>query len=292
MICFYHSRDLDGFTSGAIVKKAYPDAELIGYDYGQPIPRTKEQLAGQDVILIDVSFPIGDIMEISQVTKSFLWIDHHASAYGDYRNHVPPGVQAVMEIGKAACEIAWKFFYPLQEPPTAVVLLGAYDTWRKDDKAVWDDVIYPFQFGMRGHCTSPETFPDLLLIEYNKSIDATNLISSILREGKAIVQYQTEMNALNCKRNSFEFEFEGLKAICLNGGGFNSDVFKSVYDPEKHDIMMPFQFNGKFWVFSLYDDKGSTDCSALAKKYGGGGHKGAAGFQAESLSVVFGDRVK
>ena len=27
---------------------------------------------------------------------------------------------------------------------------------------------------------------------------------------------------------SFETEFNGLRAICLNGGGFNSDVFKSV----------------------------------------------------------------
>ena len=29
-VCFYHSVDLDGWTSAAIVKKRYPNAELIG----------------------------------------------------------------------------------------------------------------------------------------------------------------------------------------------------------------------------------------------------------------------
>jgi len=38
MYCIYHSRDNDGYCSGAIVKKKYPDVILIGYDYGQTIP--------------------------------------------------------------------------------------------------------------------------------------------------------------------------------------------------------------------------------------------------------------
>ena len=44
--------------------------------------------------------------------------------------------------------------------------------------------------------------------------------------------------------------------------------------------MIPFRFDGKEWSYSLYTTK-DIDCSALAKKYGGGGHKKAAGFKAD-----------
>ena len=101
------------------------------------------------------------------------------------------------------------------------------------------------------------------------------------------MKYQAQVNQLQCKKASFEAEFNGLKAICLNGGGFNSDVFKSVYDESKHDIMIPFQFDGTKWTISLYTSKDEVDCSAIAKVNGGGGHKKAAGFQVNNISSVF-----
>jgi len=38
MKCFYHSSDLDGHCSGAIVKQEYADCEMIGIDYGNKFP--------------------------------------------------------------------------------------------------------------------------------------------------------------------------------------------------------------------------------------------------------------
>jgi nanoRNase/pAp phosphatase (c-di-AMP/oligoRNAs hydrolase) len=83
----------------------------------------------------------------------------------------------------------------------------------------------------------------------------------------------------------FETEFEGqstndytyrpYKCFAVNLGHCNSDYFKSL--PEgKYDILMPFVFNGEQFIISLYSK--TVDVSEIAKKYGGGGHKGAAGF--------------
>ncbi len=59
MYCVYHSRDLDGYCSGAIVKKKYPDAVLIGFDYGQGLQKLIELIPkGEDTIMVDVSLPI------------------------------------------------------------------------------------------------------------------------------------------------------------------------------------------------------------------------------------------
>jgi nanoRNase/pAp phosphatase (c-di-AMP/oligoRNAs hydrolase) len=52
-----------------------------------------------------------------------------------------------------------------------------------------------------------------------------------------------------------------------------------------HDALMGFYYNGNGWTFSLYHAKHRTDLdlSAIAVKYGGGGHRGACGFTTKSL---------
>ena len=306
MICIYHSRDLDGFTSGAIVKKwhdelnDYPDnvgkgeLKLIGYDYGQPVPY--DQIPkGEKIIMIDVSLKMPEMLKLAQHSGSFenlIWIDHHISAIKEYeafmteREEHYPFLTAVLENGIAACEVGWKYLFPNEPMPNAVLLLGEYDTWRNGDKLRWEEEILPMQFGMRLHCNSPETFPKgLIYRNYENQVGQS--VGEIIKQGKTVLKYQAMINETQCKKAAFEIEFEGLKAICLNGGGFNSDVFKSVYDESKHDIMMPFQFDGKQWTISLYTTKDEVDCSTIAKSKGGGGHKKAAGFQVNDISSVF-----
>ena len=77
--CIYHSRDLDGWMSGAIVKLLYPDVESIGWDYGQPLPDIDTE---SQVIMVDVCFPKEAMIEISQA-NGLIWIDHHISAITD-----------------------------------------------------------------------------------------------------------------------------------------------------------------------------------------------------------------
>src|SRR3972149_4780364 len=122
MICIYHSRDLDGFTGGAIVKKwhdefnDYPDnvgkgeLKLIGYDYGQPVPYDQIP-TGETVIMIDVSLKMPDMLKLSEHLgswKQLIWIAHHISAIKEYEAFMferdqKPFLKAVLENGIAAC---------------------------------------------------------------------------------------------------------------------------------------------------------------------------------------------
>lgn len=290
MICIYHSKDLDGYCSGAIVKLKYPDAKLIGYDYGQPFP-WGDIPEDEDVIMIDVSLPMHDMGSLALKVKSFTWIDHHISAINDFgkfkSDEFNVGIQdviAVLENGISACEGGWKYLFPGTEMPTAVKLLGEYDTWRNQDKDRWDNAIMPFQYGMRMCCSSPETFAPELFYQDDEFMN--NAIAAIIKIGQTILTYQKIQNKRACK-SSFEIQFEGLRAICLNNGGANSQVFESVYDPQKHDVMIPFVFTGKHWTFSLYTTNKDVDCSVIAKSKGGGGHKQAAGFQLKELPDEF-----
>jgi len=294
MIVIYHIRDLDGHSSGAICKKKYPDAILIGFDYGQDIwaklNNVGGNLAEHNVIMIDVSLKMPEMFDLAKNCKSLTWIDHHISAIREYEaviGQAPTNFNAVLENGIAACEVGWKYLFPNEKMPTAIKLLGEYDTWRNTDMEHWNNNILPFQFGMRLNCNSPQTFP-MTLLETKGQFPQANekAVEKVIETGKIILEYQRKQNEAAC-RSAFEFEFEGLRAICLNGGGLNSDAFKSVYNPEKHDIMMPFRFNGREWIFSMYSNKPDIDVSVIAKKWGGGGHKGAAGFQVDDLGLVF-----
>lgn len=289
MICIYHNKDLDGYCSGAIVKRKYPDAKLIGYDYGQPFPLTDEELFGQDVIMIDVSLPMPKMFTLAVTCRHLTWIDHHISAINDYNNFPPhsqggENITAILENGIAACEGGWKYLFPNEIMPTAVNLLGEYDTWRNQNKEKWDHAIMPFQYGMRMICSSAESFPQGLFDM--PAIVTDSPVYRIIHDGGLILAYQKTQNERAC-RSSFEIKFEGLRAICLNNGGANSQVFDSVYDEAKHDVMIPFFFTGKHWTFSLYTTKNDIDCSVVAKSKGGGGHKKAAGFQLKELPDEF-----
>jgi uncharacterized protein len=287
MITIFHSRDLDGYASGAIVRRRYPNTILIGYDYGQELvfpEEVRESLLEHDIIMIDVSMKMPEMFSLAQKCKSLKWIDHHISAMKDFeavKDQAPANFTAVLENGISACEGAWNNLFPDTKMPKAIKLLGEYDTWRNKDKDNWDNAVMPFQYGMRIICNSPETFPNYLFG------DNDEIIESIKEKGKVVIKYETILNESLCKK-SFEIKFEGLRAICLNGAGFNSNVFKSVYDESKHDIMMPFQFDGKQWIVSLYTTKPEIDCSEIAKKYKGGGHRAASGFQILNLDGIFG----
>lgn len=281
MLCIYHSKDLDGFTSGAIVKRKFPDIKMIGWDYGEGIP-WDDIPWNEEVIMIDISFPMEDMIKVSEKTDGRLtWIDHHLSAkkdYDEYKDSNKHLINYVYKLGIAACEIAWGHFFPEEEMPESVLLLGQYDTWRKDDEKRWQEKILPFQYYMRLKFLDPEKMPFALLEEdYHIEICITN--------GKLILDYQREQDK-RAMKGSFVCNFEGLKALCCNIGGASSNTFLSVWDENKHDVMIPFFYSGKRWTFSLYTTKDEVDCSVIAKKLGGG-HKKASGFILQELPATF-----
>ena len=73
-------------------------------------------------------------------------------------------------------------------------------------------------------------------------------------------------------------------AVALNTAARGSWQFNSVYDPEKHDVMVAYcKLKTGKWRVGLYSTKPGVDCGAIAKSLGGGGHKGAAGFLCDEL---------
>ena len=65
----------------------------------------------------------------------------------------------------------------------------------------------------------------------------------------------------------------------INKERFNPINFGIDYHKDGYEGCACFHYANGMWNFSLYNDNGEVDCSQIAKQFGGGGHKGAAGFR-------------
>ena len=275
MKCFFHKSDLDGHCSGAIVKNKYPDCEMIGVDYSDNLELfSKTFLKNETIIVVDFCFNRED-MEWLNDNTDLHWIDHHISAIEKMKGLECKGIR---EIGQSGCELTWKYLH-LDPMPLAVKLLGRYDVWDHKDAQV-----LPFQYGFR---MFESTLPDSdIWNTFLKNIPITDRnIHNVINTGKTILNYEKKQNEIYANDMSFEIKFEGYRAIVINKAFTNSKIFDSVYDPEKHDIMILFGVKPGQIKYTLYSTKSDIDVSKIAAKYGGGGHAGAAGFLTSELII-------
>lgn len=294
----YHSADYDGIFCREIARKFVPDVELIGWNFGDAIlsiPNNPEVTTYVMDLPIDKVFGLHfeniDIVDNGLLPWSNLvWIDHHKSSIESH----PGNILGYRIDGVAACRLAWQWFRTGQnkrtnriqlpdkeeytgrdiEEPLAVRLAGEYDVWDKRDPDA--DV---FQYGLR--CQDGDFDWNELLCMHG-----TPYVDDLLKGGKWAQAYAQKMDADLVKYKSYRLKWDGLDFLVLNTGRFNSLTFSALDVPETgHDALMGYMFNGKVWTVSLYHAKHRTDLdlSEIAKKYGGGGHRGACGFTCKTL---------
>ena len=274
MKCFYHSGDFDGLCSGAIIKHKYPQCEMIGINYGHDFPweSIKEY---ENIFMIDFTLqPFSEMQQLNSIC-SLIWIDHHASSIYDAKKcQFQANGEQILDIDKAACELTWEYIYS-SNIPKVVYLLGRHDVWDHTDP----DTL-PFQYGMR---MESNTWPDNQ--DFWSQLFADKHTSTIIDRGRIALEYETLQSKKYCKSYAFETSINGYKAICINRGMTNSKAFDSI-NTNEYDLMITFvrlRLPIKKWTVSLYTVHNNIDCSAIAKTFGGGGHKKAAGFQCSEL---------
>ena len=276
MKCFYHSSDLDGHCSGAIVGSEFPECELIGISYGDRFPWECIE-ANETIVMVDYALqPFEDMLKLRGMCD-LIWIDHHVTAIDESRrnNFCPKGW---WKVGDAACELTWKYFVS-DDLPLAVYLIGRHDVWDHSD-----DRTLPFNYGIK-RCNTRPTERDFWKNLFTLDSTAKN-IGSIIQEGQIILDYIKRDSAEYVEACSFEVTLDGLKCIAANRMLCGSQLFDSVWDSQKYDAMLAFGYRKGRWSVSLYTDKEGIDVSRIAKNRGGGGHKRAAGFQTDTLPFV------
>jgi oligoribonuclease NrnB/cAMP/cGMP phosphodiesterase (DHH superfamily) len=242
-VCVYHSVDLDGWMSAAIVKhwfltkspkpcmtginlEDYPNKVLnsescgnwnvldfLGYNYGQPIPDLSEY---DKVIMCDISFPKEEMLNL-WTTKglNFEWIDHHISAIKIMENaheNISSGaypIQGLRDTNYAACELTWQYFFPNDPMPEIVRLLGRWDCFGSIGTDEEQKVV-EFQYGARAVIKNYDDAYYYLdrSINSEKYYGDKDLVDkNIYTKGQSIYEYLCT-EAKQTYKNGFEIKFE------------------------------------------------------------------------------------
>lgn len=297
-VILYHQADLDGVLSGVIAKYylslRHETVEAIGSDYHLPI--NIEALDKFDNIYV-IDFSNKELFE-SKLAKKIIWIDHHASAIEEFR---PLKLNQFCIDGVAACRLAFQFFTNINysmldkedffarkvQEPFVITLAGEFDIWDLTSPCA-----RPFNFGIADLsfsnidilfkstksilCPGPRKNRDESyleeLIEKLASIDGREpkRIYNAIQRGKGVVDY---INSTSYRVPPNFVIIDGKR-----GRVFNTHVFSSLVhtNTENEDFIMVWSHLGGNKVkVSFYSEK--INCFELAKKFGGGGHKGAAG---------------
>lgn len=267
MKCFYHSADLDGHCSGAIVLDRYPECEMIGINYGDPFP-WESIVPGEVVFMVDFSLqPFEDMLRLRQMCL-LVWIDHHKTAI-DALHASGAAFAGIQREGIGACALVWRHLQN-ERLPYGVQLLAEYDVWKHEDSNC-----LPFQYGMRLESSLPH--------EPLWSRVFGNDLADIILRGETVLAYERKQSEAFAKSCAFETDLQGLRCVAMNRMLTNSKAFDAVVDPSRHDAMLTFGFRKGRWTCSLYSAREDVDVSAVALRFGGGGHQKAAGFQCREL---------
>lgn len=277
VLCIHHT-DLDGAMSGAIVGLyCHLGNHQVTYkyhNYGYPLKIG--DLSGYDVIYaVDISFQ--DYPWVYDLSN-LVWIDHHKTAIEYEANNIKRNIPGIRRNGVAACELCWEYLFPQIPCPELIKYLSTYDVWDKK-RYQWKDV-ERIEYGVKLEFG----VSSVNLCNYLKgaSTDKRNF-DYFLRKGKDLLDYLEKTFKSKLYNNGFyspNFLGTGYRALILNTLDFSSKSFEG-YEGNDIDILVPFSIASGIEPIirvSIYTENPMIDCSGIAKSYGGGGHKGAAGF--------------
>jgi nanoRNase/pAp phosphatase (c-di-AMP/oligoRNAs hydrolase) len=285
-VVIYHAGCSDGFCAALYFWKFLKDCKFIPLHYGWPVP---SDLQPDDIVyLVDFSFKKPELYQLSTMVKKVVVLDHHKTAAAELADKVNDNVEIYFDMDRSGATLAYDYFIAISAnctlgtghlPSYKKPLLAAY----VQDRDLWEFKL-PFSKAISAYLRS-------LPLEFNiwnglEEVLQTEFMVLVFR-GESILNFQQRQieNAANSAVVvPFPINPEGLTwpAAIVNCPTNQSEVGDALcLDGHCFAVMWFMSKEGKF-VYSLRS-RGDFDVSKIAKAFGGGGHKNAAGFTADTL---------
>ena len=303
-LVIYHANCTDGFGAAfAAWCKLGNDAEYVPMHYGDPLP----PVDGRDVYVLDFSFPRQETDLLLTDTHRFTWLDHHRTAFemycmeereffqhdvtDEHDNHVR---HILLDNNKSGALLAWEHFHPEKDVPYLIRCIDDRDRWQfkfGDSKALHAGLQLekPWTF---------ERWAELVPAMGGSSGALAIVISNgyaSLRAYHEQVQHSAKKAtpcALPASVNTPDgrvvpsVAFDPLPGLAVNTPNNISEV--------GHELANASGTYGLVWYYDgatgrancSLRSNGDYDVSAIAKAFGGGGHKNAAGFNIDMATLL------
>lgn len=280
----FHHRDIDGYASAAVVRQAFPE-ERINYvpcDYSFPLDSHLPEIQRDEkVVIVDYSFKDNTVVELENIIchvgfSNVTWIDHHVSSVRLVAERPDLGLLPGIRNDKCSGAVLTYMHYHGERReeacPLFLRLISDYDTWTK---------LMPESDDFNRGLFMEEMDPTSPLWDELYDMKRVELV---IRNGNTVNRYLDMYYRHRRKKWMFVTEFEGYRTAAINQKE-SSEEFGE--ERVNFPLSVIFQTNGKKWFYTVYSSDPAIDCSEIAARYGGGGHKGAAGFTTEELLDCF-----
>jgi len=265
-LVIYHGGCRDGFCAAwAVYRHFHTVGDICGFHagyYGQPPPDCTDL----DVIIVDFSYSREDMERIAATARTLIVLDHHKTAREALGSLVVPRGDVVFDMNRSGAGLAWDYFIPAPRP-WVVDYIEDRDLWRHalpDSKAINAYLsVLPFEFD-----------------EWTKAAESVKPEEAAALG--AIVVKKTDQYVREVLKNARRVTFEGHAVPIVNARQVDiSELLDQLAQGEPFAMGWWQRADGEYQY--SFRSRGEFDVSELAKKYGGGGHKNAAGFESKEL---------
>lgn len=269
-LIIYHGDCTDGFCAAWAARRAQPSAEFFAASHGQPPP----DVTGRIVTIVDFSYPRKTLIRMAEEAYSIRVLDHHKTAQADLAE-MP---WCVFDMDRSGAGLAWDYLQS-ESRPWIVDYVEDRDLWRwalSDSREINAAIMsWPREF----------EFWD------NQLSWGDTARKAAIAEGVAILRFTDHCVEECCRRarlvrfpvpdpKTGGVQFWRIPVVNVFGK-FISETVGRLCEGYPFAVGWSQAADGRF-VYSLRS-RGDFDVSEIAKLFGGGGHKNAAGFVSDQL---------
>lgn len=264
-LVIYHGKCYDGFTAAWVARQAMPDCELFEGFYGEEPPYDKAR--ERHVYVVDFSYPREHMEKLNAytgMTGSLTVLDHHKTA----REACIGLPFCEFDMERSGAGMTWDYF---MDPPRPWLVD------RVEDRDLWR---FAKSSTKEAHAYLTSLPMTMRMWDLAMSEDPARIIEQGAAIRRSIDQY--------CEKAAQEarlIDIDGLHVAAVNVPYQNASEMADVLlrdHPACHMSMGYFQRADGKWQYSLRS-RTDFDVSEVAKRFGGGGHAQAAGFETATL---------
>jgi len=285
-VVYYHKNCYDGFAAAYCMWLMFgDDADYVPMQYGDSF--VEAQYEGKDVFMVDFSAKRQQILHMAGLATTLTVIDHHKTAEQELARIGNVGnLEVIFDMDKAGCELTWDYVSAIMHAPPPVPWFLPYiadrDLWKfelRDTKAVY--VWMNLKFGD----LSTATFADWY------DLASQQMPPTLLAEGYTILAYE-KMRIRDCLKTLVVTTalFDDLRVGVLRNVPvyFMSEVGNIVMSEMANEyrldcVAMPMLTTTEddltVCKVSMRSTADHVDVAELVVRFGGGGHRNAAGFE-------------
>lgn len=256
-VVIYHADCTDGFGAAYSAWKCLGNrAEYYPCKHGTEPPNVK----GKNVVILDFSFNNETTKKMIDEANQLLVIDHHKSAMVEL--HDIPNTH--FDMTKSGAMLSWEFFHPGKEPPKFIKYIMDRDLWTweldysKEFSAAFDMV--PFEFE-----------------EFEKFED-DSVFDDAVKRGSYILAYSKTVVKKVCEKAQHR-KLDDKDVLVVNASHWMSEIGARLAPDCDFALIWYWDHEAQNTKVSLRAFHDTVDVAEIAKGFGGGGHRKAAGFQ-------------